>query len=499
MYPEYVIVQAGGKGTRMGKYTFNKPKALISVNGLPLILKIFKTFKNAFFVVITDYKHDVLHNYLLSFANNTKYTIVKTSSSGTCAGLKKALEYIPQNTSFVITWSDLYFSDEFTPNFEHGKNYVGISKTFKCRWSFKDGNFFEEPSFENGVAGFFLFTNKEHIADVPEEGEFVRYLSTKNIQFERFELNGVKEYGTVDEYEKLFSNAVSRPFNTVLIKDDYVEKVPIDEKGQELAVKERAWYKFVSERKFENIPKLLSLEPLRLSRILGNHPFEIEPDSKIVKNIINAMHNLHSIDSPIPANIFSLDKEYFTKTFERLWQVRNLIPYTDRKSIRVNGMECPNPFYYKDEILNLLREYYPKEFKVIHGDPTFSNTLVDDQKQVYFIDPRGYFGFTTIYGDEDYDFAKLYYSLVGNYDKFNRRKFKLKIKENEVELEIESSGYEKYEELFFEMIGPEKKEKIKLLHAIIWLSLTTYAWDDYDMICGAFFNGTLKLREVFEK
>jgi len=172
---------------------------------------------------------------------------------------KKALEYIPQNTPFIITWSDLYFSDEFTPNFEYGKNYVGISKTFKCRWSFKDGNFFEEPSFENGVAGFFVFTHKEPIADVPEEGEFVRYLSTKNIQFERFELNGVKEYGTVDEYEKLFSNAVSRPFNTVLIKDDYVEKVPIDEKGQELAVKERAWYKFVSERKFENIPKLLSI------------------------------------------------------------------------------------------------------------------------------------------------------------------------------------------------------------------------------------------------
>ena len=26
--------------------------------------------------------------------------------------------------------------------------------------------------------------------------------------------------------------------------------------------------------------------------------------------------------------------------------------------------------------------------------------------------------------------------------------------------------------------------------------MTTYAWDDYDMICGAFYNGALKLREV---
>lgn len=113
-----------------------------------------------------------------------------------------------------------------------------------------------------------------------------------------------------------------------------------------------------------------------------------------------------------------------------------------------------------------------------------------------FIDPRGYFGYTEVYGDPDYDFAKVYYSLVGNYDKFNRKKFKLKITDFEAELKIESNGYERFEELFFEIIGKEKKEKIKLLHAIIWLSLTTYAWDDFDMICGAFYNGALKLAEV---
>ena len=39
---------------------------------------------------------------------------------------------------------------------------------------------------------------------------------------------------------------------------------------------------------------------------------------------------------------------------------------------------------------------------------------------------------------------------------------------------------------------------MKLIHAVIWLSLTTYAWNDYDMICGAFYNGLLYLEECLD-
>ena len=114
------------------------------------------------------------------------------------------------------------------------------------------------------------------------------------------------------------------------------------------------------------------------------------------------------------------------------------------------------------------------------------------------IDPRGYFGFTDLYGDERYDWAKLYYSIAGNYDKFNLKKFTLDIGENAdegVKLSIESNGWEDMEDEFFELTGADRHE-IKLLHAVTWLSLTTYAWQDYDSICGAFYNGLYYLEEV---
>jgi hypothetical protein len=49
-----------------------------------------------------------------------------------------------------------------------------------------------------------------------------------------------------------------------------------------------------------------------------------------------------------------------------------------------------------------------------------------------------------------YDWAKLYYSVAGNYDRFNLKDFRL----------------------------------------------TTYAWQDYDSVCGAFYNGLCWLEEA---
>uniref|UniRef100_A0A7V4KEI1 Nucleoside-diphosphate-sugar pyrophosphorylase n=1 Tax=Fervidobacterium pennivorans TaxID=93466 RepID=A0A7V4KEI1_FERPE len=493
---KYIIVQAGRKGTRLGKYTFNKPKALIPVNGTPLLLNTMSKFSGSKFIIIGDYKYEVLRNYLRKYAKE-KYVLVKAHGSGTCAGLQEALSYIPQGTPFIITWCDLYFTDDFKlPNDEKPKNYVGLSGTFPCRWSYENGEFREEPSITNGVAGFFIFQDKELIKDVPDNGEFVRYLSTrKDLVFDTVVLRGVKEFGTTEEYEKLLSEAVSRPFNKVTVLDNVVVKEPIDKKGLELAELEIAWYNHVSKYQYEHIPTVLSDKPLKLEKLNAKHPFELQPTHEVLVKILEAISKLHSYQTISPCKM-SYYREYYQKTFERLYEVKNIIPHSEKPELCINGKIVPNPFLLEEEVKKALEKFFNNPFAIIHGDPTFSNTMVTDDGKVYFIDPRGYFGHTKIFGDPDYDFAKVYYSLVGNYDKFNRKRFELKIFQDSVELAIESNGYENFEPLFFEIVGINKTEKIKLLHAIIWLSLTTYAWDDYDMICGAFYNGALKLAEV---
>ena len=51
---------------------------------------------------------------------------------------------------------------------------------------------------------------------------------------------------------------------------------------------------------------------------------------------------------------------------------------------------------------------------VIHGDPVFTNILINDLNKIKFIDMRGRVGDElTICGDWLYDWAKVYQSLIG--------------------------------------------------------------------------------------
>ena len=148
----YVIVQAGGKGTRMKQLTRNKPKALVPVQNLPMLFHLFRAYPDKKFIVIGDYKYDVLKRYLATFADVDYRLVEGTGHTGTCAGLQEALESIPDNTPFMLIWSDLVLPAGFEFPKSEG-NFLGVSKDFRCRWSYVNGELVETPSETQGVAG----------------------------------------------------------------------------------------------------------------------------------------------------------------------------------------------------------------------------------------------------------------------------------------------------------------------------------------------------------
>lgn len=165
---EYIVVQAGGKGTRMEYLTKNKPKALVPINNLPMLFHLFRKFPDKKFLVISDYKIDVMRKYLDAFAE-VKYLVVDAKGKkGTCSGIKAATELIPEKKAFMLIWSDLVLPESFELP-EQEDDYVGLSKNFQCRWRYQDGKFEELPSSDYGVAGFFLFRDKALLQEVPEE------------------------------------------------------------------------------------------------------------------------------------------------------------------------------------------------------------------------------------------------------------------------------------------------------------------------------------------
>ncbi len=76
-------------------------------------------------------------------------------SSGRRKGDKDgaALELIPDSEPFMLIWNDLILTEDFVMPMG-GKNYIGISKDFRCRLI--DGGLLEEASIEHGGAALLI-------------------------------------------------------------------------------------------------------------------------------------------------------------------------------------------------------------------------------------------------------------------------------------------------------------------------------------------------------
>ena len=488
---KYVIIQAGGKGTRMGHFAENKPKCLVPVNDIPMIVNTLNVYKDKEVIIIADYLSNVLETYLETFYSGTNYRVHHTNEVGTAGGLKKAISFIPDNEPFIITWADLFF-EKPQIFFFNGELLVGLSNTFKCRWSLKDDKFVNESSTTEGVSGFFVFKDKSKFKNISIDKSLVRGFLSDHYNasdISSFYLDGCFEVGEKEWYEKLISQKVNhRFFNEVRIEGNKVYKKCIDSKYDDVHRKEKNWYKAIGGR-LKNIPTIHSINPLIMDRIDGKHLWNINKNKKnIIDNYCNALDSLHNL-SKVKSNYHDMVDVYYTKAYNRVMEVENIIRFIDDPSILINGENCINPFYNQNKFEDTIKSVTSQEyFNIIHGDVTFSNSLVDSNNDIWFIDPRGFFGSTEIYGDRRYDWAKFYYSAFGNYDSINTKKYRVRIYNRQVDLQIKSNGYEEYSDYIIERSGMSKRE-MGLLHASIWLSLTGYVKEDIDAILYSFYRG----------
>ncbi len=194
--------------------------------------------------------------------------------------------------------------------------------------------------------------------------------------------------------------------------------------------------------------------------------------------------------------LISLTKTFHKKSYlpknDDIYQMYYLKPKTaltsflkeskiDKDSLVINDQEVSNPLQHLDEVYqNLEARLQKTRYSFIHGDLTMSNTMIDKAGKLYLIDPRGGFGNTNVIGDVRYDVAKLYYSIVGNFDSLNNGRFSyipgLK-RENSHYYSIDDSGFGNLERKIIDGFN-EDEELIKYIHSTIWLSLIPHVSND---------------------
>jgi hypothetical protein len=120
-----------------------------------------------------------------------------------------------------------------------------------------------------------------------------------------------------------------------------------------------------------------------------------------------------------PDTIFNF---YWRKTLDRIRdfsaQHRDFARLAQANQIELNGRKLAGWPKIQKEIEARVRKFSARpQGCIIHGDLCFPNILYDPVSRLFkFIDPRGSFGDSGIYGDGRYDIAKLLHSLHGGYD-----------------------------------------------------------------------------------
>ena len=141
-----------------------------------------------------------------------------------------------------------------------------------------------------------------------------------------------------------------------------------------------------------------------VSNLLISH--ELSP--AILKTILSTLHRLHKATDyheEFSDSAIDIYANYASKVHRRYDQYQDL--YAE--------FEGSAQVYHK--LIAWCQEYQNEGRGiccVVHGDPVFSNILVNSFGKIKLIDMRGMLGDTpTIRGDELYDWAKVYQSLIG--------------------------------------------------------------------------------------
>ena len=125
-----VLIMAGGKGDRMQPFTKVLPKALIPINGIPIIEKIVDKFRKNYvnnFYISINYKFEIIKAFFKEIKKNYKIHFIEEKKPlGTAGSIKLISSKIKDN--LIVTNCDILCDIDFYDFLEfHKKNNFDLS------------------------------------------------------------------------------------------------------------------------------------------------------------------------------------------------------------------------------------------------------------------------------------------------------------------------------------------------------------------------------------
>lgn len=284
----------------------------------------------------------------------------------------------------------------------------------------------------------------------------------------------------------------SRDFNRISVDKERNTITKTSKKKQKL-LDEANWYSCLPEELSPFVPKLHNVlendDEVSIVMDLFSYPnlaylwlkscTDFDKWSEIIDHLFKIHNQIEQYSTDVDIN--ELNSTYNTKTIERLKEIiqdnSEIAEMMSSNVIIINGKTYKNFSVSRGLVFEKIQDLIKYNRRtIVHGDFCFSNILMDTESNSFrFVDPRGGFGKTSIYGDPRYDIAKLRHSFVGLYDFIIADLFKLeKIGDNSfnfhVKVDLDIDKYEK----FFDSIAVKYgyvPDDIKFIEGLLFLTM----------------------------
>lgn len=414
------------------------------------------------------------------------------------------------NKNVILAWSDIYATDFKLP--QYSGITIFVDKTPQHRINF-DGHVLETMPYKNGnVPGMFFipFLDELFNASTFDFEKEVQILDLTDILKDLQETHGnrfiyrkqevdIVDVGDLSKYSKVIEDVdiTARYFNQLTIGSDTVTKTSTTEHGHAVIKNEIEFYLNLDlldqAREWIHMPQLhhyngnsFVMQRLQNSITVHEHMKMFSSSAESERRIVwikfqLAIATLHGQDHPEFSSEsikVAMQNEYVDVTRKRLLKMSSLLP--ELSFVNTHPVDIEETMelleFGVDQMANATFD-----FCLIHGDPNTSNTMIDEDGKISFIDPRGTFGGIQFYGDARYDHAKFLYGLTG-YDKFNLTK-NLKFKYNN---EKKSILIPEAEEIIEMLDSLTSSKMLKFLVGVIWLKLPYYTINNINKSIAAY-------------
>ena len=367
------------------------------------------------------------------------------------------------------------------------------------------------------IDGYFKFNNsRELIRCITQtEWDFIKGLNCyhQSIGLIAVESNSWFDFGHVNTYYRSKAEfTTQRAFNELKITSKWVEKSSYVDKK---IGAEANWFETIPVEMKGNTPQFLGskdvngkisyrLEYLHLTALNELFVFSKLPNhiwKQILENCLDFIELCRGFVEVGSNSTNTLDNLFSEKTRFRL-----------NEYCESNGVNLNQKWEFNDsksvtlsDILQCSEKHLPKQNEkntVLHGDFCFSNILYDFRAdKVKTIDPRGMTpqGEKTIYGDTNYDLAKLSHSILGLYDWIIAGYYQVEIKGSNIRLNIANEDdHSEIQQMFIDLVKYKFGLTAQHLYAMqiqLFLSMLPLHSDDINRQ-NALFANTFRLYEI---